>query len=107
MKPHGRPEMIVTDRLRSYGAALTDMGRGGDREMGRLPTSWAKNSHPPFGRREWAMSRFRRIHTLQRFVAVHASVHNHTSTERHLQDRNTCKTTRAAGFAALRGLLAA
>ena len=27
MKRHGRPEVIVTDRLRSYGAALKDLGR--------------------------------------------------------------------------------
>jgi transposase-like protein len=35
MRRHGRPETIVTDRLRSYGAALKDLGRGDDREMGR------------------------------------------------------------------------
>ena len=34
-KRHGRPENIVTDRLRSYGAALKDLGRGDDRVMGR------------------------------------------------------------------------
>jgi putative transposase len=39
MKRHGRPEGIVTDRLRSYGAALKDLGRGDDREMGR----WMNN----------------------------------------------------------------
>jgi putative transposase len=36
MKRHGRPESIVTDRLRCYGAALKDPGRGNDREMGAL-----------------------------------------------------------------------
>jgi len=30
MKRHGRPEVIVTDRLRSYGAALKDLDRGDD-----------------------------------------------------------------------------
>lgn len=35
MKRHGQPEKIVTDRLRSYGAALKDLGRGDDREMGQ------------------------------------------------------------------------
>ena len=39
MKRHGRPENIVTDGLRSYGAALKDLGRGDDREMGR----WLNN----------------------------------------------------------------
>jgi transposase-like protein len=43
MKRHGRPEAIVTDRLRSYGAALKDVGRGDDREMGRWLNNRAEN----------------------------------------------------------------
>jgi transposase-like protein len=35
MKCHGRPEEVVTDRLRTYSAALKEMGRGDDRKMGR------------------------------------------------------------------------
>jgi putative transposase len=35
MKRHGRPEKIVTDRLRSYGGALKDLGRSDDRDVGR------------------------------------------------------------------------
>ena len=107
MKRHGRPEVIVTDRLRSYGAALKELGRGDDREMGRWLNNRAENSHLPFRRRERAMLRFRRMRTLQKFASVHASVHNHFPTERHLQNRNTYKTTRAAALAEWRGLLVA
>jgi len=107
MKRHGRPETIVTDRLRSYGAALKDLGRGDDREMGRWLNNRAENSHLPFRRRERAMLRFRRMRTLQKFASVHASVHNHFPTERHLKDRNTYKQTRAAALVEWRGLLAA
>ena len=107
MKRHGRPENIVTDRLRSYGAALKDLGRGDDREIGRWLNNRAENSHLPFRRRERAMLRFRRMRTLQKFASVHASVHNHFPTERHLQDRNTNKQTRAAALAEWRGLLTA
>ena len=107
MKRHGRPESIVADRLRSYGAALKDLGRGDDREMGRWLNNRAENSHLPFRRRERAMLRFRRMRTLQKFASVHASVHNHFPTERHLQDRNTYKQIRAAALAEWRGLLAA
>lgn len=53
------------------------------------------------------MLRFRRMRTLQKFVSVHASVHNHFPTVRRLQDRNTYKMTRAAALAEWRGLLAA
>jgi putative transposase len=91
MKRHGRPEIIVTDRLRSYGTALKDLGRGDDREMGRWLNNRAENSHLPFRRRERAMLRFRRMRTLQKFALVHASVHNHFPTERHLQNHNTYK----------------
>jgi putative transposase len=107
MKRHGRPETIVTDRLRSYGAALKDLGRGDDREMGRWLSNRAENSHVPFRRRKRAMLRFRRMHTLQKFASVHALVHNHFPTGRYLQDRNTYKQTRAAALAEWRGLLAA
>lgn len=58
---HGRPETVVTDRLRSCGAALTDLGRGHDRDMGRWFNNRAENLHQPFRRRERAMSRFRRM----------------------------------------------
>lgn len=107
MKRHGRPETIITDRLRSYGAALKDLGRGDDREMGRWLNNRAENSHLPFRRRERAMLRFRRMPTLQKFASVHASVHIHFPTERHLQDRHTYKRTRAAALAEWRGRLVA
>ena len=97
----------MTDRLRSYGAVLEDFGRGDDREMGRWLNNRAENSHLPFRRRERAMLRFRRMRTLQKFASVHASVHNHYPTERHLQNRDTYKMTRAAALAEWRGLLAA
>jgi putative transposase len=52
MKRHGRPESIATDRLRSYGAALKDLGRRDNREMGPWMNNRAENSHLPFRRRE-------------------------------------------------------
>jgi putative transposase len=107
MKRHGRPEIIVTDSLRSYGAALKDMGRGDDREMGRWLNNRAENSHLPFRRRKRAMLRFRRMRTLQKFASVRAAVHNHFPTERHLHNRDTYKTIRAAALTEWRGLLAA
>jgi putative transposase len=107
MKRHGRPESIVTDRQRSYGAALKDLGRGDDREMGRWLNNRAEKSHLPFRRRERAMLRFRRMRTWQTFASVHASVHNHFPTQRHLQNRDHYKQTLAAALNEWRGLLAA
>ena len=77
MRKHGRPEVIVTDRLRSYGAGLREIGVGNRQEAGRWLNNRAENSHLPFRRQERAMLRFRRIRTLQKFAAVHASISNH------------------------------
>ena len=77
MKRYGRPEAIVTDRLRSYRAAMREIGNEARQETGRWLNNRAENSHQPFRRRERAMARFRSAATLQKFAAVHASVHNH------------------------------
>ena len=66
----------------------------------------ADNSHLPFRRGERAMLRFRRMRTLQKFVAVHASVYNLFNTERSLSSRHLFKANRAAALAEWRGLCA-
>jgi putative transposase len=77
MKRHGRAHIFVTDKLRSYGAAMNEIGNADRQETGRWLNNRAENSYLPFRRRERAMQRFRSMRTLQNFVAVHASVHNH------------------------------
>ncbi len=107
MKRYGRPEVIVTDRLRSYQAAMREIGNEARQETGRWLNNRAENSHQPFRRRERAMARFRSAATLQKFAAVHASVHNHFNQERHLYSRNNFKLNRSAAFAEWRELSAA
>ena len=107
MKRHGRPKTIVTDGLRSYGAALKALGAPDlQAPVGRWNNNRAENSRLPFRRRERAMSRFRRMKTLQKFVSVHASVHNHFSQERHLVDRQTYRDRRSAALAEWRAVMA-
>lgn len=89
VKIRGRPKSIVMARLLSYEAALKDLGRGDDREMGRWLNNLAESSHLPFRRQEWALLRVRRTRTLQDFASIYALVHNHFPTERHLDNRNT------------------
>lgn len=84
MHRYGRPVEIVTDRLRSYGAAPKDLGRDDDREMGQWSNNRAENSHLPFRRRERSMLRFRRMQTLQKFASVHGSIYNYFNQERGL-----------------------
>jgi putative transposase len=99
MKRHGRTRAIVTDRLRSYGAALKQIGAADLQQTGRRLNNRAENSHLPFRRRERAMQRFRRMKTLQKFASVHASVHNHFTQERHLVSREEYRARRSAALA--------
>jgi putative transposase len=104
MKRFGSPQVIVTDKLRSYGAAMKVIGNADRQETGRWLNNWAENSHLPFRRRERAMLRFRKMRSLQKFVAVHASVHNHFNQERHLYSRCNFKLNRTAALAEWRQL---
>ena len=106
MKRHGRVGVLVTDKLRSYGAAMKVIGNADRQATGRWLNNRAENSHQPFRRRERAMLRFRRMRSLQKFVAVHASVHNHFNQERHLYSRDTFKLNRAAALSEWRQLCA-
>ena len=107
MKRYGRPEVIVTDRLRSYRAAMREIGNEARQVTGRWLNNRAENSHQPFRRRERAMAKFRTPATLQKFAAVHASVHNHFNQERHLHTRKNFKLNRSATLAEWRQLSAA
>lgn len=106
MKKHGRAERLVTDKLRSYGAAMKELGVADRQETGRWKNNRAENSHLPFRRRERAMLRFRRMRNLQKFASVHASVSNHFNQERHLYSRDNFKTNRTAALAEWRRLCA-
>ena len=106
MRKHGQPEEIVTDRLRSYGAALREIGAGARQETGRWANNRAENSHLPFRRRERAMLRFRRMRSLQKFAAVHASISNHFNQERSFSRRNIFKANRTAALTEWRDLCA-
>jgi putative transposase len=77
------------------------------REVGRWLNNRVENSHQPFRRRERAMLRFRRMRSLQKFAAVHGSIHNHFNQERTLISRQSFKDRRAAALTEWRQLCAA
>ena len=106
MKRYGRPKVIVTDRLKSYRAAMNVIGNADHQETGRWLNNRAENSHLPFRRRERAMQKFRSYAALQKFVSVHASVHNHFNKDRHLESRDNFKLQRSAALAEWRQLAA-
>ena len=99
LKRHGAAEAITTDGLKSYGAAMRDLGIADKQTIGRHANNRVENSHLPFRRRERAMLRFRRMKSLQKFASVHANVGNHFNLERHLVDRQTFKQRRSTALA--------
>lgn len=107
MKRYGRPEEVVTDRLRSYRAAMNALGNAGRQETGRHLNNRVESSHLPCRRREQAMTRFRQMRSLQKFAAAHASVHNHFNHDRSLERRPRLKALRDAALYEWRQLLAA
>jgi transposase-like protein len=83
------PTVIVTDKLRSYGAALRERGFSGLHEQGLRANNRAENSHQPIRRRERKMQGFKSTKSAQRFVSVH-------NVQRHLISRRTHRQFRAA-----------
>jgi hypothetical protein len=70
------PDVLVTDRPRSYGAAKTKLGLSARHEQGLRKNNRAENSHLPVRRRERKMQRFKSPGSAQRFLSVHAAIQN-------------------------------
>ena len=107
IKRYGAPKVIVTDRLRSYRAAMGQLGNTNKQETGRWLNNRAENSHLPFRRREHAMQKFRIARSLQKFTAIHSSVCNHFNFQRHLISRDEFKVKRDAALVEWQQLYAA
>jgi transposase-like protein len=83
---------------------MNDLGISDRQETGRWLNNRVENSHLAFRRRERATQRFRRMRSLQKFIAVHASVINHFNSERSLSGRPLFKADRTAALAERREL---
>ena len=97
------PERLVTDDLRSYGAAVRDLGIERRHERGRWKNNGAENSHQPTRRRERKMQRFKSPGSAQKFAAVY----NTFDVQRDLTSAQTHRTLRAAAMDTWRTAIAA
>ena len=89
------PKIVVTDKLRSYGAALRQLGVACRHEQGLRKNNRAENSHQAVRRRERKMQRFKSARSAQRFLSMHAAVHNTFNLQRHLVSCSTLRIFRS------------
>jgi putative transposase len=101
------PDKLVTDDLRSYGAACRDLGISHRHERGRWRNNRAENSHQPTRRRERKMQGFKSPGSAQRFLSFHAATHNTFNVQRHLTSASTHRVFRASAMQTWREVTAA
>jgi len=101
------PDVLVTDKLRSYGAAKSAMGLSARHEQGLRRNNRAENSHQPTRRRERKMQRFKSPGSAQRFLSIHAVVQSTFNVQRHLTSRRTLRVFRDKAFRTWRAATAA
>jgi class 3 adenylate cyclase len=98
-------------------ARRADLRRAGDREIAidrsvprehrRRKNNRAENSHQAVRRRERKLQRFKSARSAQRFLSMHAAVHNTFNFQRHPISRSTLRTFRAEASAEWRNAVAA
>jgi transposase-like protein len=101
------PKLLTTDKLGSYGAAFRHLGLTCHHEQGLRKNNRAENSHQAVRRRERKMQRFKSAGSAQRFLSIHAAVHNNFNLQRHLISRSTLRIFRAEAAAQWRSAVAA
>ena len=101
------PERMITDELRSYGAAARELGIEHRHERGRWKNNRAENSHQPTRRRERKMQGFKSPGSAQRFLSTDAAIYNTFNIQRHLSTRQTHRALRSAAMSAWRDAIAA
>ena len=89
------PKLLVTDKLRSYTSAFLRLRLTCPHEQGLRKNNRAENSHQVVRRRERKMQRFKSARSAQRFLSIHAAVHNTFNLQRHLVSRSTLRIFRA------------
>jgi IS1 family transposase len=91
------PRVMITDKLRSYGAAMTKMGLVVEHRQHKGMNNRAENSHQPTRQRERIMKRFKSARQAQRFLSVHDQVANlfHISLSREGDRRGSSRCPRS------------
>jgi putative transposase len=90
--------VIVTDKLKSYGAAKRQILPAVEHRQSQYLNNRAEVSHQPTRRRERQMQRFKSARHAQRFLSSHSQIHNHFQLRRHRLTAHDHRTARDRAF---------
>lgn len=94
-KAFGQPRVVVTDKLRSYRAALKSLASGIEHRSHKGINNRSEGSHRPTRRREKIMGRFKSPKQAQQFLSVHDQVQTIFRPRRHTLSAAAYRQTRA------------
>jgi putative transposase len=93
------PRVVVTDKLRSYGAALREVMPCVEHRQSKYLNNQAENSHQPTRQRERAMKGFRSVGGAQRFLSAFSGISPHFRPRRHLTPAHHYRAEMTVRFA--------
>ncbi|EDX83518.1 Integrase core domain protein [Synechococcus sp. PCC 7335] len=94
LKPAGfAPRGIVTDKLKSYGAAKKEILKGVEHRQHKGLNNRAENSHRPTRIRERRMGRFKSVSQAQRFLSAFEPIRGHFHPNQHKQTASEYRAT--------------
>jgi putative transposase len=94
------PRVIVTDKLRSYGAAKRELLPGVEHRQSRYLNNRCEVSHQPTRRLERHMRRLKSARNAQQFLSAYTPIHNHFQLGRHCLSAPEYRAARDYAFAA-------
>ncbi len=98
MKRWGQPRVLVTDKLRSYGAAKEQIAPGVEHRQHKGLNNRSEASHRHTRRREKIMGRFKSPRQAQRFLSVHDQIANLIRRKRHRLSARSYRHARSDAF---------
>jgi putative transposase len=99
LKRWGRPRVMVTDKLRSYGAAKADIASGLEHRQHKGLNNRSEASHRHTRKREKIMGRFKSPRQAQRFLSVHDQTACMFRPKRHRLSARSYRHARSDAFA--------
>jgi putative transposase len=96
------PRELVKDKLGSYGAAKREILPSVEHRQSRYLNNRCEVSHQPTRQRERHMRQFKAVRHVQRFLAMHSSIHSHFQLSRHRLSATEYRTVRDRAFSSWR-----